>query len=258
MSIKTLAQCSFAALLVVLLCLGASSRAVGQRDVSQSSVGKFEMNQADVRVVLHDLFKLVGVSYSIAPEVQGTVTLSLRNVTFQTALENVLRQVDATYRVEGGVFSIIPKQNTSSNVAQIQFDNVDVREAIREAFRTMNVSYTIAPEVQGTVTLNLRDISFDTLLSNILRQANASYRVDGGVYMIFSNEFPPSTFPNHGIRPMEMPSVTTHEDTVVTQDGKFLYIVRGMQTFKVQKSDLKLVRMGSLQGDQGGGRTQKG
>lgn len=103
------------------------SLAVAQEDVSQKTIPSLELDQADVREALRALFKNVNVSYSIAPEVQGTVTVSLKNVTFDLALQNVLRQVDATYRVEGGVFEIVkraditaPTPGTSEEVTPVK------------------------------------------------------------------------------------------------------------------------------------------
>lgn len=86
------------------------TKAYAQNDVSQKIIPTLEYQAADVREALRALFRIVGVSYSIAPEVQGPITVSLKNVTFETALQNVLRQVDATYRVEGGVYQIIKRE----------------------------------------------------------------------------------------------------------------------------------------------------
>ena len=92
------------------------SIASAQEDVTQKQIASLELEQADVREALRALFKNVNVSYSIAPEVQGPITVSLKNVTFETALQNVLRQVDATYRVEAGVYEIVKKaENISAN-----------------------------------------------------------------------------------------------------------------------------------------------
>jgi hypothetical protein len=88
---------------------GLSRTASAQEDISQKQIPSLELEQADVREALRALFKNVNVSYSIAPEVQGPVTVALKNVTFELALQNILRQVDATYRVEGGVYEIIKK-----------------------------------------------------------------------------------------------------------------------------------------------------
>jgi hypothetical protein len=80
------------------------------QDPSNQIIPSLELDSADVREALRALFKNVGVSYSIAPEVQGTVTVSLRNVTFEAALQNILKQVNATYRVEGGIYQIVLKE----------------------------------------------------------------------------------------------------------------------------------------------------
>jgi len=82
-----------------------------QEDPSNVMIESLELDQADVREALKILFKNVSnVSYSIAPEVQGLVTVSLKKVRFETALQNILKQVDATYRVEGGVYQIIKRE----------------------------------------------------------------------------------------------------------------------------------------------------
>lgn len=97
------------ALLAVSMWGGSIAASHAQGDPSQTIIPSLELQEADVREALKALFRTVGVSYSIAPDVQGTVTVSLRNVTFETALLNILKQVDATYRVEGGVYQIIKR-----------------------------------------------------------------------------------------------------------------------------------------------------
>jgi hypothetical protein len=63
-------------------------------------------DQADVRFVLKQLFDSVGVSYTLDPNVQGTVTVSLTDVPFTVALDNILRPLNLTYRVENGVYFV--------------------------------------------------------------------------------------------------------------------------------------------------------
>ena len=99
------------AMLAIGMLAGAPVKAMAQ-DVGGQIIPSLELDSADVREALRALFKNVGVSYSIAPEVQGTVTVSLRNVTFEAALQNILKQVNATYRVEGGIYQIVLKEET--------------------------------------------------------------------------------------------------------------------------------------------------
>ncbi|MBX3117807.1 MAG: hypothetical protein KF784_01995 [Fimbriimonadaceae bacterium] len=98
-----------AAILAIGIWAGGIANAHAQSDPSQTIIPSLELQEADVREALKALFKNVGVSYSIAPDVQGTITLSVRNVTFETALQAILKQVDATYRVEGGIYQIIKR-----------------------------------------------------------------------------------------------------------------------------------------------------
>ncbi len=141
---------------------GTSSIAFAQEDISQKQISSLELEQADVREALRALFKNVNVSYSIAPEVQGPITVSLKNVTFETALQNVLRQVDATYRIEAGVYEIVKKAesigpNTTTDTNTVPKSTKIIRRIkIRSAdpaFIAMmlgqkegNQNYDIAPE----------------------------------------------------------------------------------------------------------------
>ncbi len=114
---KTTMKLAMSVAFSMFLLTAMPTLASAQEDISQKQIPSLELEQADVREALRALFKNVNVSYSIAPEVQGPVTVSLKNVTFEVALQNVLRQVDATYRVEAGVFEIIKKVDTTAPTA---------------------------------------------------------------------------------------------------------------------------------------------
>ncbi len=68
------------------------------------------LDQADIRDALRALFRMVGLNYVVNSDVVGTVTVSLNGVPFTTALRNLLNQVDATYRIEAGVYQIVRKE----------------------------------------------------------------------------------------------------------------------------------------------------
>ena len=102
-----------------------------QEDVGAKVIPSLEYQQADVREALEALFKDVGLSYSIAPEVQGQVTVSLRNVAFSSALQNILRQVDATYRIEAGTWQIVKREESRSSGDQGEVANIKPGEVVR-------------------------------------------------------------------------------------------------------------------------------
>lgn len=102
---------TIASLLAIGFMVATPVQAVAQ-DPSDRNVS-LDVDEADVRAVLESLFKDVGVSYSIDPQITGTVTLSVREQPFRTVLETVLRQANATYRVQGGTYFVVPKQEIS-------------------------------------------------------------------------------------------------------------------------------------------------
>lgn len=108
MSIRVAGQLSIAIAVLVLASFGfvASVRA-------QDSGDRVKLTNADVREALSQVFKRMNISYTISPEVNGRITVEMNNVSFQQELESILRQVDATYRIEAGVYEIIPKRPTS-------------------------------------------------------------------------------------------------------------------------------------------------
>ena len=171
---KTTLKLAVSAIVAVVSLSAIPTVASAQEDISQKQVPSLELEQADVREALRALFKNVNVSYSIAPEVQGPVTVSLKNVTFEAALQNILRQVDATYRVEGGVYEIIKRVDSSAplttpsespkNVSTLITRRIKVLHADPQFIAFMigkkggNQNYTVAPEM-SSVTMGAQAAS---------------------------------------------------------------------------------------------------
>ena len=86
-------------------------------DVEGKIIASIELNQAEIRDALKILFKNVGVSYSVDPTVSGTVTVDMKNQPFITVLRNLLNQVDATYRVEAGIYTIVRREQETGGSA---------------------------------------------------------------------------------------------------------------------------------------------
>lgn len=88
--------------------------AFAQNDPRDQVIPTVNFQQAEIREALKILFRNVGVNYSVANDVTGFVTASLSNVPFETALRNLLDQVEATYRFENGIYSIIHREKETS------------------------------------------------------------------------------------------------------------------------------------------------
>jgi len=268
MSKRFTLQLRLACVLFAVLSIGFTSTVV-----AQSILGRTASSQkVDVQEAFRNLFNEVNVTYAISPNVHGQVTVDDRVLTFENKFNGLLKQVDATYRVEGGVYEIIRKDEVgkvllvlepqapsrrqrpelTSPQNRYEFNQVDVRIALREVFKQSHQSYTIDPAVQGVVTLSLMNVSFDVALENIVRQVDATYRIDGGVYMIF---------PRPGSRPAirrderidfasDSSDITisskNEAPATMVQDSRFLYVLIGSRLEKIQKSDMKIVQVISL------------
>src|ERR1044072_4814406 len=160
-----------------------------------------------------------------------------------------------------GLPSILHAQPDPSDqiIPSLDFDSVDVREALRALFKSVNVSYSIAPEVQGTVTVNLKQVRFDTALQNILKQVDATYRVEGGAFQIIKREelIPPA---GGGTEPRPTPSNKVRRKVFVRHaDPQFLAGLigqdKGNQNWRLAPEMSTMI--GGGQGGLGGGQGEK-
>ena len=235
---------------LVLMCVFIGAGFSGKRqDVSQTVVSKLEFDQIEVRDALRELFMNVKVSYSIEPDVHGPVTLSTRNASFDSNLKMILQQVGATYRIESGVYVISHLFglgfSTGSGIDAV-YNQIDVRDALNKMFTGVHVAYLISPNIQGVVRIELKNVTFETALKNILDQIDATYRIKAGVYEIVrrTESFDPPLFTDS----QQQAIIASANQASIAIDGKYLYIVKGDTLYKFQKNDLKAVKAQSLRG----------
>jgi hypothetical protein len=71
-----------------------------------------ELQDADIRVALQQIFNAAKVNYTIDPSIKGTVTATFSTTPLHTVLEMLTKYAPAplTYRFENGVYSILPKE----------------------------------------------------------------------------------------------------------------------------------------------------
>ena len=60
-------------------------------------------------------------------------------------------------------------------ITNLKFENADVREAYKYLGKTVNAKIEVAPSIQGAVTLQLTNVTFDSALAVISRQVDAKY-----------------------------------------------------------------------------------
>ncbi len=94
------------ALLLAVLCV---SVAMAQARTDSTKKINLEFRNTPIRSAIDALFRSAGLNYALDPSVTGTITVSLKDVNFEDALNVVLRQANLTRRKEGEVYYIKPR-----------------------------------------------------------------------------------------------------------------------------------------------------
>ncbi len=76
--------------------------------------------------------------------------------------------------------------DVSNKKVTLNFENADIRYALKMLFNMVGVNYLLDENVQGTVTASLNNVTFRVALENILKgtQLPLTYRVQDGVYTV--------------------------------------------------------------------------
>src|SRR5689334_6363051 len=73
------------------------------------------------------------------------------------------------------------KTNSASEISKkhvdLNMENADIRLALKTLFKSVGANYSIAPEVKGTVTTDLKDVPFKTALETLLKSADSEQRI---------------------------------------------------------------------------------
>jgi|GEM_PF-2001444 len=165
-------------------------------------VDKFEAKNENVREVLRSLFKKMGVAgYTIDPTVQGNVTLSLSQVPLNIALDYLMRQVDAIYQVDSGVYMVLSRQTSEAlrdvpregasvfDVSRLKsnrspgqqapneeaigqklitsYSNADeeIRDFLYRMFSEANVSFALSPKIEGKAHAQFNSVKLKDVLT---------------------------------------------------------------------------------------------
>jgi hypothetical protein len=173
---------------------------VHQTSANQANeiVGNLESSNENVRVVLRTLFKSKNRAYSVHPDVQGSVTVSLSRIPFEVALNAVIRQVGATFRLESGIYLIEPRSgnwppnqnakpgdeigdkiiSTSSN------SDEDIRDFLARMFSELDISFAISPKIEGKANGRFNSMKLKDVLAHLGEVHGFYAELRSGCYVV--------------------------------------------------------------------------
>lgn len=237
--------------LATLIVLALSGGPVRQEDPRLTLIPSVNVRGKEVRDVVRTLFKQAKVDYTIDPQVSGPVTLNVKNLRLEVVLDRILRQVDAFSRVENGVWHVIRNDTEISPPVTVKDEMRDVGLVLQEIFRKAGRRYVLDPTVKGKVVLPISTASVEDTLTFVLRQVDARYVVQNGVYLISLTPQQAPKDPGGGMgdpnairfpRAARPPRVSR----LIFSDETHLYVSWGDDLLRVRKSDLKIESRVSL------------
>jgi hypothetical protein len=135
------------------------------------------------------VFQPLHMKYELKPDVKGMVSIDAVRSDFSDVLRDILLQSDAISEMVDGVYTIRPIQHPQQPrtktigipqdmlLGKVSYENADVRLVLKELFGLGGVKFSIAPEVQGIVMMDLHNVSLETAIRNVLKQVDASSKV---------------------------------------------------------------------------------
>lgn len=177
--------------------------AAGMGQFSWSKPVTVSANKVPLHIVLQSLFKQAGLPYDLETGIGGVVTIERKEIPFNVVLREILLEKNLVSELVNDVWKIrkekrLPMSSDTSIVhptsrvpenaviVRVDYDQADIHLVLKELFRSAGRSHTVDPKLNGFVTIGLRNLPFDQVLSLVLRQAEGAYRIEvGQKYEIF-------------------------------------------------------------------------
>ena len=157
------------------------------------------LERAEGREALRRLFREYRFGGSVAPDVEGTVSVRLRNVPFETALANVTRQLGATFRIDHGFFRVVrgkdpdtivdpawlfggaptpagrrdvfrSGQGPPRPIVEGRLSLVPLPVALRRIFAGTGVAWKADPRFGRSVSVDVTGLAFESALPKLVRE----------------------------------------------------------------------------------------
>ncbi|MBD3404003.1 hypothetical protein GF420_14015 [candidate division GN15 bacterium] len=138
-------------LVVLVMAVAATAPAQETQDPSQP-IKNLQFQSAEIRSVLTFLADYGGVNVVVAPEVEGTVTIQLRNVMWRDALTIIGRTYDlAVVDEEGNYIRVLPEGDYREEVTEKNKHSLEQRQLAELETRIIKISNSTSDDIVSAV-----------------------------------------------------------------------------------------------------------
>ena len=214
-SARLIGRCvGLAVALVVLLSpdVASGQGAKPAKDSARQANGavNMEFRDTDLPTVLRAVCQGAGVDFVLDPNVKGQVTAKLRNTSWNTALDIILKSHGLEAKREGNTLLISPASASSKATQQTRvavkkrpdkkFDldasGADIRDALRDLSAAAGLNIVAAKDVTGTITASLHGLRAEEILIALADSVGASIADKGNLILVTPRPIRPAAAPD--------------------------------------------------------------
>ena len=166
-----------------------------------------EFRDADLPAVLRAICQGAGLDFVLEPKVQGKVTAKLRNTSWQSALDIVLKSHGLSATRQGNTLLIsvaAPAEATAASPHRVRITprpgdkldldagGADLREAVRELAAAARLNIVVSKDVAGSVTASLHDLRPEEILVALADSCGASIAEKGHTIVVAPRPLAPA------------------------------------------------------------------
>lgn len=133
--------------------------------VGSGVIGEVTVEDADLRDVMDQIARRVGVNILVDPDVHEKVTLSLRSIPWRDCVDIIAKMSKCDVRTLPGGTLVLEQPPKVT----IQFVDANIRTVLQLLAAYSGKNIVVSPEVHGDVTLDLHEVNYLTALLMISR-----------------------------------------------------------------------------------------
>ena len=178
-----------AALMSALLLSPVASQDTEKDDSDKITIA---IDHADIHDLISSIARSAKANIIISPDVKGTVTVDLVDVPWRKALETSVETLGYSLRESRGILRVMPASKSAPKPrVYFAFEKADVRKVIATIAKISGANIVVAPEVRGTITLQLRGVPWHDSLDAIAETLGFVLEDDArGIVRILAPERP--------------------------------------------------------------------
>lgn len=189
---------SLAVGMVAVLALSTAWPTDARADVFTGRPISLRLMDADLEQVLGTFSKVTGFAFVVDSQTMADrsldhrVSVDFESVPWDQALDEILVAAGLDWTLEGKVLWIhLPShgpggdRNFTGDPIKLRLEDADLRKVLTTLAKVTEFTIEFEPDVEGTVSVDLKDIPWDQTLDLLLRISGLDYSQEGDAIRIF-------------------------------------------------------------------------